>query len=136
MADVKTVRDRLTGAEAKRAAVVAARRAEWLRQARLPHVRSRNQRAMVDFNVSRFHDYTGAEVYGVAMEFSGDSRRGYAGQGRPADGYDIRMGLRLLGWTERPTPSGTRMVHPDGMVQVRFEPHGQCSERTYFEPVR
>lgn len=112
------------------AKTTAQRRQEWVAQSLVPSANNKGTRAMIAYNVLAAHDYN-----------AGDARRfdtggnDYSGQGKPADGRMIRKGLADLGWTEHLTETGTRMVHPDGLVQLRFEPHGDKSERTYFEPV-
>lgn len=90
---------------------------------------------MVKFNVDRMHDYKGKTFGGDPVRFNigGDD---YSGQGHPSAGKDIRDGLRAKGWKEQPTKTGTMMIHPDGKVRVRFEPHGKRKERTYIEPHR
>jgi hypothetical protein len=114
---------------------IAARRAAWIAQQSEHTGSSKLKDKMVDYNVNRMHDYSGKEIFGkdhpVKFNKGGND---YSGQGHPADGAAIREGLKSKGWTEKPTATGTSMIHPDGKVRVRWEPHGKRSDRSYIEP--
>jgi hypothetical protein len=111
-----------------------ARREAWVKQQSESTGRSKHKDQMIDYNVDRMHDYAGKGTFsGSPVKFN-KGGNDYSGQGHPADGVLVREGLKSKGWTEKPTATGTTMVHPDGKAQVRFEPHGKRSERTYIEP--